>query len=104
MICGKTRSLLYPPLIPPTLSLCLPSAVLECLGDCIYNSTMGQVHSLLQGDVLRAVLCQETEFFQQNQTGFSRKAPSFCIPSLFLTHTYSFTCRLDITCALCVHV
>lgn len=49
--------------------LTISSAVLEFLGDCIYNSTMGQVHSLLQGDVLRAVLRQETEFFQQNQTG-----------------------------------
>lgn len=72
------------------LPLCLPSAVLECLGDCIYNSIMGQVHSLLQGDVLRAVLRQETEFFQQNQTGFSRKTPSFHLPSLSLTYMFFY--------------
>lgn len=41
------------------------------MGDGIYNSTMGRVHSHLQGEVFQAVLRQETEFFQQNQTGFS---------------------------------
>lgn len=54
---------------PPSLSV--SSAVLEFMVDGIYNSTMGRVHSHLQGEVFRAVLCQETEFFQQNQTGFS---------------------------------
>ncbi|KAM5327674.1 antigen peptide transporter 1 isoform 1-T1 [Glossophaga mutica] len=49
--------------------LTIASAVLEFVGDGIYNSTMGQVHSRLQGEVFRAVLRQETEFFQQNQTG-----------------------------------
>ncbi|XP_062953156.1 antigen peptide transporter 1 isoform X1 [Cynocephalus volans] len=49
--------------------LTIASAVLEFMGDGIYNSTMGRVHSHLQGEVFRAVLRQETEFFQQNQTG-----------------------------------
>nr|KAF6363760.1 transporter 1, ATP binding cassette subfamily B member [Pipistrellus kuhlii] len=49
--------------------LTIASATLEFLGDGLYNSTMGRVHSRLQGQVLRAVLRQETEFFQQNQTG-----------------------------------
>ncbi|ELK26137.1 Antigen peptide transporter 1, partial [Myotis davidii] len=49
--------------------LTIASAMLEFMGDGIYNSTMGRVHSRLQGQVLRAVLRQETEFFQQNQTG-----------------------------------
>uniref|UniRef100_A0A8P0TG65 Transporter 1, ATP binding cassette subfamily B member n=1 Tax=Canis lupus familiaris TaxID=9615 RepID=A0A8P0TG65_CANLF len=45
------------------------SAVLEFLGDGVYNSIMGRVHSQVQGEVFQAVLRQETEFFQQNQTG-----------------------------------
>ncbi|XP_049509441.1 antigen peptide transporter 1 [Panthera uncia] len=45
------------------------SAVLEFVGDGIYNSTMGRVHSQFQGEVFQAVLRQETEFFQKNQTG-----------------------------------
>ncbi|XP_024413752.2 antigen peptide transporter 1 [Desmodus rotundus] len=49
--------------------LTIASAVLEFVGDGVYNSTMGRVHSRLQGEVFRAVLRQETEFFQQNQTG-----------------------------------
>ncbi|MBZ3871539.1 Antigen peptide transporter 1 [Sciurus carolinensis] len=49
--------------------LTIASAVLEFLGDGIYNSTMGRVHSHLRGEVFQAVLRQETEFFQQNQTG-----------------------------------
>ncbi|XP_036908591.1 antigen peptide transporter 1 isoform X2 [Sturnira hondurensis] len=49
--------------------LTIASAVLEFVGDGIYNSTMGHLHSRLQGEVFRAVLRQETEFFQQNQTG-----------------------------------
>ncbi|XP_023581489.1 antigen peptide transporter 1 isoform X2 [Trichechus manatus latirostris] len=49
--------------------LTIASAVLEFLGDGIYGSTMGHMHSRLQGDVFQAVLRQETEFFQQNQTG-----------------------------------
>lgn len=49
--------------------LTIASAVLEFLVDGIYNSTMGRVHTHLQGEVFRAVLRQETEFFQQNQTG-----------------------------------
>ncbi|XP_054983716.1 antigen peptide transporter 1 [Sorex araneus] len=49
--------------------LTIASAVLEFVGDGIYNSTMGRAHSHLQGEVFRAVLRQETEFFQQNQTG-----------------------------------
>ncbi|XP_045691476.1 antigen peptide transporter 1 isoform X1 [Phyllostomus hastatus] len=49
--------------------LTIASAVLEFVGDGIYNSTMGHVHSRLQGEVFGAVLRQETEFFQQNQTG-----------------------------------
>ncbi|XP_074167178.1 antigen peptide transporter 1 [Sminthopsis crassicaudata] len=49
--------------------LTLISALLEFLGDGIYNYTMGRAHSNLQGQVFRAVLCQETDFFQQNQTG-----------------------------------
>ncbi|XP_011216881.2 antigen peptide transporter 1 [Ailuropoda melanoleuca] len=49
--------------------LTVASAVLEFVADGIYNSTMGRVHSHLQGEVFRAVLRQETEFFQQNQTG-----------------------------------
>ncbi|XP_007483714.2 antigen peptide transporter 1 [Monodelphis domestica] len=47
----------------------IASALLEFLGDGIYNHTMGQAHSNLQGQVFRAVLRQETDFFQQNQTG-----------------------------------
>ncbi|XP_051852754.1 antigen peptide transporter 1 isoform X1 [Antechinus flavipes] len=47
----------------------LSSALLEFLGDGIYNYTMGRAHSNLQGQVFRAVLSQETDFFQQNQTG-----------------------------------
>lgn len=54
---------------PPSLSP--SSAVLEFTADGIYNSTMGRVHCHLQGEVFRAVLCQKTEFFQKNQTGFS---------------------------------
>ncbi|XP_012660294.1 antigen peptide transporter 1 isoform X1 [Otolemur garnettii] len=49
--------------------LTIASAVLEFLGDGIYNSTMGRVHSSLQGEVFQAVMRQETEFFHQNQTG-----------------------------------
>ncbi|XP_029098872.1 antigen peptide transporter 1 isoform X2 [Monodon monoceros] len=49
--------------------LTIASAVLELTADGIYNSTMGRVHCHLQGEVFRAVLCQETEFFQKNQTG-----------------------------------
>ncbi|XP_037001952.2 antigen peptide transporter 1 isoform X2 [Artibeus jamaicensis] len=49
--------------------LTIASAVLEFVGDGIYNITMGHLHSRLQGQVFRAVLRQETEFFQQNQTG-----------------------------------
>ncbi|XP_043856070.1 antigen peptide transporter 1 isoform X2 [Dromiciops gliroides] len=49
--------------------LTLASALLEFLGDGIYNYTMGRAHSNLQGQVFRAVLSQETDFFQQNQTG-----------------------------------
>lgn len=49
--------------------LTIASAVLEFMGDGVYNSTMGRMHSQLQGEVFRAVLRQETEFFQQNQTG-----------------------------------
>ncbi|XP_007957197.1 antigen peptide transporter 1 [Orycteropus afer afer] len=49
--------------------LIIASAVLEFLGDGMYNSAMGHMHSRLQGDVFQAVLRQETEFFQQNQTG-----------------------------------
>ncbi|XP_006882263.1 PREDICTED: antigen peptide transporter 1 [Elephantulus edwardii] len=49
--------------------LTIASAVLEFVGDGIYNSTMGHMHSRLQGDVFQAVLRQETEFFQQNKTG-----------------------------------
>lgn len=52
-----------------TLHFSVSSAVLEFMGDGIYNSTMGRVHSHLQGEVFQAVLRQETEFFQQNQTG-----------------------------------
>ena len=66
-----TFSLLLEHTLTPHLRLCLPSAVLEFVGDGVYNSTMGRVHSRLQGEVFRAVLRQETEFFQQNQTGFS---------------------------------
>ncbi|XP_044930604.1 LOW QUALITY PROTEIN: antigen peptide transporter 1 [Mustela putorius furo] len=49
--------------------LTIASAVLEFGADGVYNSTMGRVHSRLQGEVFQAVLRQETEFFQQNQTG-----------------------------------
>uniref|UniRef100_A0A8C9QH14 Transporter associated with antigen processing 1 n=1 Tax=Spermophilus dauricus TaxID=99837 RepID=A0A8C9QH14_SPEDA len=49
--------------------LTIASALLEFVGDGIYNSTMGRVHSHFQGKVFQAVLRQETEFFQQNQTG-----------------------------------
>uniref|UniRef100_A0A8C3WYZ1 Antigen peptide transporter 1 n=1 Tax=Catagonus wagneri TaxID=51154 RepID=A0A8C3WYZ1_9CETA len=49
--------------------LIIASAVLEFVSDGIYNSTMGHVHSHLQGEVFQAVLRQETEFFQKNQTG-----------------------------------
>ncbi|XP_006860609.1 PREDICTED: antigen peptide transporter 1 [Chrysochloris asiatica] len=49
--------------------LTIASAVLEFLGDGIYNRTMGHMHSRLHKEVFQAVLRQETEFFQQNQTG-----------------------------------
>ncbi|XP_038598172.1 antigen peptide transporter 1 [Tachyglossus aculeatus] len=49
--------------------LTLASAGLEFLGDGIYNRTMGHMHSRLQSQVFRAVLRQEMDFFQQNQTG-----------------------------------
>ncbi|XP_074046242.1 antigen peptide transporter 1-like [Macrotis lagotis] len=49
--------------------LTLASALLEFLGDRIYNYIMAEAHSNLQGQVFRAVLSQETDFFQQNQTG-----------------------------------
>ncbi|XP_062041909.1 antigen peptide transporter 1 [Lepus europaeus] len=49
--------------------LTVASALLEFLGDGIYNSTMDHSHAHLQEEVFRAVLRQETEFFQQNQTG-----------------------------------
>ncbi|XP_004479892.2 antigen peptide transporter 1 [Dasypus novemcinctus] len=49
--------------------LTVASAVLEFLGDGLYNSSMGRVHTHLHEEVFRAVLRQETEFFQQNQTG-----------------------------------
>ncbi|XP_072497796.1 antigen peptide transporter 1 isoform X2 [Notamacropus eugenii] len=49
--------------------LSIASALLEFLGDGIYNYTMGKAHSNLQAQVFRAVLSQETDFFQQNQTG-----------------------------------
>ncbi|XP_061253833.1 antigen peptide transporter 1 [Bos javanicus] len=49
--------------------LTIASAVLEFTADGIYNSTMGRMHSHLQGEVFQAVLRQETEFFQKNQTG-----------------------------------
>uniref|UniRef100_A0A8C5LH42 ABC-type antigen peptide transporter n=1 Tax=Jaculus jaculus TaxID=51337 RepID=A0A8C5LH42_JACJA len=47
----------------------IASAVLEFLGDGMYNSVMGHMHSHLHAEVLRSVLRQETEFFLQNQTG-----------------------------------
>ncbi|XP_066215939.1 antigen peptide transporter 1 [Saccopteryx leptura] len=49
--------------------LTIASAAMEFAGDGIYNSTMGRLHGRLQGRVFRAVLRQETEFFQLNQTG-----------------------------------
>uniref|UniRef100_A0A8C6FVA6 Antigen peptide transporter 1 n=1 Tax=Moschus moschiferus TaxID=68415 RepID=A0A8C6FVA6_MOSMO len=49
--------------------LTIASAVLEFTADGIYNSTTGHMHSRLQGEVFQAVLRQETEFFQKNQTG-----------------------------------
>ena len=49
----------------------ISSAVLEFMGDGIYNGTMGRAQSHLKGEVFRAVLQQETEFFQENQTGIS---------------------------------
>ncbi|KAM4834786.1 antigen peptide transporter 1 isoform 2-T2 [Thomomys bottae] len=49
--------------------LTIASAVLEFSGDGIYNHTMGRMHSRMHGEVFRAVLRQETEFFEQNQTG-----------------------------------
>ncbi|KAM5262685.1 antigen peptide transporter 1 [Ctenodactylus gundi] len=49
--------------------LTIASAVLEFLGDGIYNFTMGHMHSHLQEEVFRAVLRQETGFFQENQAG-----------------------------------
>uniref|UniRef100_A0AC11CMS5 Transporter 1, ATP binding cassette subfamily B member n=1 Tax=Ovis aries TaxID=9940 RepID=A0AC11CMS5_SHEEP len=49
--------------------LTIASAVLEFTADGIYNSTMGRMHSHLQGEVFQAVLRQETEFFQKNQAG-----------------------------------
>ncbi|XP_057556239.1 antigen peptide transporter 1 isoform X2 [Hippopotamus amphibius kiboko] len=49
--------------------LTIASAVLEFAADGIYNRTIGYAHSHLQGEVFRAVLRQETEFFQKNQTG-----------------------------------
>ncbi|XP_072497783.1 antigen peptide transporter 1-like isoform X2 [Notamacropus eugenii] len=51
------------------LTLTLASAFLEFLGNGIYNYTMGKAHSNLQEQVFRAVLSQEADFFQQNQTG-----------------------------------
>ncbi|OBS66149.1 hypothetical protein A6R68_05309 [Neotoma lepida] len=42
---------------------------LEFAGDCIYNTTMGHMHSRAHGEVFRAVLRQETGFFLQNPAG-----------------------------------
>lgn len=36
----------------------------------MFNGASGRVHGQLQGEVFRAVLRQETEFFQKNQAGF----------------------------------
>ncbi|XP_068929481.1 antigen peptide transporter 1-like [Petaurus breviceps papuanus] len=49
--------------------LTLTSAFLEFLGNGVYHYTMGRAHSNLQEQVFQAVLSQETDFFQHNQTG-----------------------------------
>ncbi|XP_036624625.1 antigen peptide transporter 1-like [Trichosurus vulpecula] len=49
--------------------LMIASAFLEFSGNGIYNYTMGRARSNLQEHVFQAVLSQEADFFQQNQTG-----------------------------------
>ncbi|KAL1771394.1 transporter 1 ATP-binding cassette sub-family B [Sigmodon hispidus] len=49
--------------------LTIASAVLEFLGDGIYNFAVGHVHSRAHEEVLQAVLRQETGFFLQNPAG-----------------------------------
>lgn len=45
------------------------SAVLEFLCDLTYNVTMSHIHTIVQGEVFRAVLKQEIGFFQDTTTG-----------------------------------
>ncbi|XP_031723257.1 antigen peptide transporter 1 [Anarrhichthys ocellatus] len=47
----------------------IASAVLEFVGDLIYNVTMSLVHTSVQGAVFQAVLKQEIAFFDATKTG-----------------------------------
>ncbi|KAG7475106.1 hypothetical protein JOB18_024202 [Solea senegalensis] len=47
----------------------IAGAVLEFLGDLLYNATMSYVHSSLQGNVFQAVLRREIGFFDSSPTG-----------------------------------
>ncbi|XP_037129878.1 antigen peptide transporter 1 [Syngnathus acus] len=44
-------------------------AVLEFIGDLVYNTTMSHIHTAVQGDVFQAVLNQEIAFFDATPTG-----------------------------------
>lgn len=45
------------------------SAVLEFLCDLTYNVTMSHIHTIVQGEVFRAVLRQDIAFFQGTESG-----------------------------------
>ncbi|XP_077432605.1 antigen peptide transporter 1 [Vanacampus margaritifer] len=45
------------------------SAVLEFIGDLMYNVTMSHIHTAVQGEVFQAVLKQEIAFFDTTPTG-----------------------------------
>lgn len=47
----------------------IASAVLEFVGDLMYNFTMSHIHNSVQGVVFQAVLKQEIAFFDANPTG-----------------------------------
>ncbi|XP_061530800.1 antigen peptide transporter 1 [Phycodurus eques] len=45
------------------------SAVLEFIGDLMYNVTMSHIHTAVQGDVFQAILNQDIAFFDATPTG-----------------------------------
>uniref|UniRef100_A0A8C0RKE1 Proteasome 20S subunit beta 8 n=1 Tax=Canis lupus familiaris TaxID=9615 RepID=A0A8C0RKE1_CANLF len=58
--------------LPLLLALLVLSSLVQCWSSWVMESITASwvaVHSQVQGEVFQAVLRQETEFFQQNQTG-----------------------------------